>query len=49
MGQERFQSLVPIFYRNAQAVIVMYDIQCQDSFICAKKWIKELKSEVSSA
>lgn len=51
MGQERFHSLVPIYYRNAQAVIVMYDIQCLESFMCAKNWIKDLKDlkrEVSS-
>jgi Ras-related protein Rab-5C len=25
-GQERFHSLAPMYYRNAQAAIVMYDI-----------------------
>lgn len=31
-GQERYHSLAPMYYRGAQAAIVMYDITNQASF-----------------
>ncbi|RCK57875.1 Vacuolar protein sorting-associated protein 21 [Candida viswanathii] len=44
-GQERFASLAPMYYRNAQAAIVVYDITKPSSFIRARHWIKELKDQ----
>ncbi|XP_062142205.1 ras-related protein Rab-5A-like [Drosophila sulfurigaster albostrigata] len=44
-GQERYHSLAPMFYRGAQAAIVVYDIQNQNSFQCAKTWVKELRKQ----
>jgi len=46
-GQERYHSLAPMYYRGAQAAIVVYDIQNQDSFQRAKNWVKELHKEAS--
>ena len=43
-GQERFHSLSPIYYRGAQAAIVVYSITDNTSFDKAKQWIKELRS-----
>lgn len=45
-GQERYHSLAPMYYRGAQAAIVVYDIQNQDSFQRAKTWVKELQRQV---
>ncbi|XP_064396971.1 ras-related protein Rab-21-like [Halichondria panicea] len=42
-GQERFHALGPIYYRDAQGAIVVYDITDVDSFTKAKNWIKELR------
>jgi len=42
-GQERYKALVPMYYRNAAAVIVVYDITSKDSFQKAKHWINELE------
>lgn len=36
-----------MYYRGAQAAIVVYDIQNQDSFQRAKTWVKELHKQVS--
>merc|ERR1712137_20550 len=36
-GQERYHSLAPMYYRGAQAAIVVYDITNADSFDRAKK------------
>ncbi|CCH44471.1 Ras-related protein [Wickerhamomyces ciferrii] len=46
-GQERFASLAPMYYRNAQAALVVYDITKPASFIKARHWIKELHEQAS--
>ncbi|XP_058125547.1 ras-related protein Rab-5B isoform X1 [Anopheles ziemanni] len=46
-GQERYHSLAPMYYRGAQAAIVVYDIQNSDSFARAKTWVKELQRQAS--
>ena len=40
-GQERFKALTRSYYRNANAVIVVYDITSPQSFKNAQEWIKE--------
>jgi len=47
-GQERYHSLAPMYYRGAQAAIVVYDITSQDSFHRAKNWIQELTEKATS-
>jgi len=42
-GQERYRSLAPMYYKNAKAAIIVFDINALDSFIRAKKWVNELK------
>jgi len=44
-GQERFHSLAPMYYRGAQAAIVVYDITNRMSFEKAKDWVKELQQQ----
>eukprot|EP00009_Paramoeba_aestuarina_P008664 CAMPEP_0201520958 /NCGR_PEP_ID=MMETSP0161_2-20130828/13501_1 /ASSEMBLY_ACC=CAM_ASM_000251 /TAXON_ID=180227 /ORGANISM="Neoparamoeba aestuarina, Strain SoJaBio B1-5/56/2" /LENGTH=122 /DNA_ID=CAMNT_0047919493 /DNA_START=320 /DNA_END=688 /DNA_ORIENTATION=- len=34
-----------MYYRGAQAAIVVYDITSQDSFVRAKNWVKELQRQ----
>lgn len=41
-GQERFHSLAPMYYRAADAALVVYDVTNMNSFDKAKKWINEL-------
>lgn len=47
-GQERYRSLASMYYRNAQAAVVVYDITKSDSLDKAKYWIKELQKQASS-
>ncbi|VEU19310.1 DEKNAAC100056 [Brettanomyces naardenensis] len=44
-GQERYRSLASIYYRNAQAALVVYDITQESSLDKAKYWIKELQKQ----
>ncbi|KYO46655.1 potassium voltage-gated channel subfamily H member 8 isoform B [Alligator mississippiensis] len=46
-GQERYHSLAPMYYRGAQAAIVVYDITNTDTFVRAKNWVKELQRQAS--
>ncbi|MBN3275652.1 RAB5C protein, partial [Polyodon spathula] len=46
-GQERYHSLAPMYYRGAQAAIVVYDITNTDTFTRAKNWVKELQRQAS--
>lgn len=44
-GQERYHSLAPMYYRGAQAAIVVYDITNADTFSRAKTWVRELQRQ----
>ena len=45
-GQERFHALGPIYYRDADGALLVYDITDSDSFAKVKNWVKELKKMV---
>ena len=48
-GQERFRALTRSYYRNADAIIIVYDITSTKSFENAKIWIKEVEQYVDSS
>ncbi len=43
-GQEKFNALTPIYYRDAKGAILVYDITLSDTFKRVKKWVEELKA-----
>ena len=45
-GQERFHALGPIYYRDADSALLVFDITDPDSFIKVKSWVKELRKMV---
>lgn len=47
-GQEKYRNLAPLYYRDAQAAIVVYDITESSSVPNAKRWIAELKEKLPS-
>ena len=48
-GQERFRSLAKIFYQNAAAVVLVYDITVRDTFEKLKEyWIEEIRNNAPS-
>lgn len=46
-GQERFHALGPIYYRDADAALLVYDIMDKDSFTRVRNWVKELRQMAS--
>jgi Ras-related protein Rab-21 len=42
-GQERFHGLGPLYYRDADAALLVYDITDAQSFEKVKSWAKELR------
>ncbi|CAE7773818.1 RAB21, partial [Symbiodinium microadriaticum] len=47
-GQERFHALGPIYYRDADGALLVYDITDAESFVKVKKWVKELRKIVGN-
>jgi len=47
-GQERYHSLAPMYYRGAQAAVVVYDVNNANTFNRAVNWVKELRQQASS-
>ncbi|AJT18182.1 AHL_G0046210.mRNA.1.CDS.1 [Saccharomyces cerevisiae] len=45
-GQERFAPLAPMYYRNAQAALVVFDVTNEGSFYKAQNWVEELREKV---
>jgi Ras-related protein Rab-21 len=45
-GQERFHALGPIYYRDADGALLVYDTTDSDSFAKVKNWVKELRKMV---
>ena len=43
-GQERFRALTPSYLRNAEGVMLIYDITSSESFEDLKSWLDSLKT-----
>ncbi|CAF0826047.1 unnamed protein product [Brachionus calyciflorus] len=47
-GQERYHSLAPMYYRGAQAALIVFDITSKDSFLKAQNWVRELQRQANT-
>ena len=47
-GQERFKSLANGFFRNAQGIMLVYDITNHESFESLKFWIESIKNNLGN-
>lgn len=45
-GQERFKSLIPSYLKNADCVLLVFDITNRNSFDSLSKWLKDIKDNV---
>ena len=41
-GQEKFRSLIPMYTRDANIILLVYDISNRDSFVNLSQWLKDL-------
>ena len=46
-GQEKYRCLVPLYYNNADAAIIVYDVTSPKSFNSAKEYVKELRDKTN--
>ncbi|EKX51028.1 hypothetical protein GUITHDRAFT_135041 [Guillardia theta CCMP2712] len=46
-GQERFRSMAPMYYRGAEAAILVLDCTNADSYEKVRSWVEELKRNAS--
>ena len=42
-GQEKFKSLTRMYFQDAEAALIVYDVTFRPSFEAAKKWVEDLK------
>ncbi|KAJ1458858.1 ras family-domain-containing protein [Pelagophyceae sp. CCMP2097] len=47
-GQERFHALGPIYYRDADGALLVYDITDYESFTKVTTWVRELRQIVGA-
>lgn len=43
-GQERFRTLTPSYYRDAQGAILVYDVSNMNTFSKLETWLNELET-----
>nr|KAG5688042.1 hypothetical protein BaRGS_003588 [Batillaria attramentaria] len=41
-GQDRFRNIVATFYRNANGILLVYDVTDMDSFLNVRTWLGEI-------
>lgn len=46
-GQEKYHSVCHLYFRGANAALLVYDITSKDSFCKAQQWLKDLEREFS--
>lgn len=46
-GQERYRSLAPMYYRDARAAVIVFDVTSTESLDEAADWINEFTSQCS--
>jgi len=48
-GQERFRSMAPMYYRNANAALLVFDLTQYNTFTEIKSWVTELQRNIDEA
>lgn len=42
-GQERYRTLAPLYYRNASAAVVVFDVTSKESFDGSRVWVGDFQ------
>ena len=48
-GQERFESVTKMYYRDSDAALIVYDVTFPESFEKTKKWVRNLNEYCQSS
>lgn len=43
-GQEKFDSIVPFYYSDADITVIVFDLTSRDTFVRAKLWVQTLRN-----
>jgi small GTP-binding protein len=46
-GQEKFKSLTRMYFQDAEAALIVYDVTFRPSFENAKTWVQDLKDNAN--
>ena len=44
LGQEKFKSMAPIFFRRSVGAFLVYDVTNEESFVSLKGWVEQLNN-----
>ena len=44
IGQERFRSMAPMYYRGAKAAVLVFDVTNEESFRRVTTWLRDLRA-----
>ena len=47
-GMEQFRSMVKVFFKGANAILLVYDITRRDTFSASEMWLKTIQENSSS-
>ena len=47
-GQERFRSITDSFYRNCQAILLVFDVSDRDSFLKIINWLNDIHEKTNN-
>ena len=47
-GQEKFDSLTKLYFKDTKAAIIVYDVTSELSFEKAQRWVKDLEDQENS-
>ena len=43
-GEEKYHALTPLYYRDADGVILVFDLTNYDTFLSIPRWIEEVRT-----
>lgn len=49
LGQEKFKSLAPLFFRRSVAALLVYDVTDRDSFLAIDSWYKQIRDNTQES
>lgn len=47
-GSERFQSMLPLYYRGCHGAILVYDVTRRNTFLKLRDWLSELENNLTN-